>query len=102
YIITELVPSEKEFSEMHTRGLIAIKKASLKRKLVLEKESEAPQDEDAEVTEVRNIHLSKHQMVKLGVAVTEHSFREPVLKNFEEVKGEIDHVKEELKGVHAQ
>ncbi|PON83441.1 hypothetical protein TorRG33x02_207130 [Trema orientale] len=43
-IITEIEPSEEELSEMRTRGLIAIEKASLKRKLVLQKESEAPQD----------------------------------------------------------
>ncbi|PON64763.1 hypothetical protein PanWU01x14_122380 [Parasponia andersonii] len=58
-MITEIELSEKELSEMRTRGLIVVEKASLKRKLVLEKESEAPQDEDDKVSEVRNIHPSK-------------------------------------------
>ncbi|PON78589.1 hypothetical protein PanWU01x14_018470 [Parasponia andersonii] len=101
-VITEIKPSEEELSDIRTRDLIAIEKASLKRKLVFQKESEAPHDKDNEVIEVRNIHLSKCQKVKLGTTVMECDFREAMLKHFEDVKGEIDHVKEELQGVHAQ
>ncbi|PON73153.1 hypothetical protein PanWU01x14_059940 [Parasponia andersonii] len=58
-IITEIEPTEKELSEMCTRSLITIERASLKRKLVLEKESEAPQDKEDEVTKVKHIHPAK-------------------------------------------
>ncbi|POO01561.1 hypothetical protein TorRG33x02_023380 [Trema orientale] len=101
-VIIEIEPSEEELSEIRTRGLIAIEKASLKRKLILQKESEAPQDEDDEVIEVRTIHPSKCQKVKLGAAVMERSFHEAMLKHSEDVKGEMDQVKEELQGICAQ
>ncbi|PON84408.1 hypothetical protein TorRG33x02_197410 [Trema orientale] len=101
-IITKIEPIEEQLSEMRTRGLIAVEKASLKRKLVLQKESEAPQDEDDEVIKVRNIHPSKCQKVKLGATVTERGFCEAVLKYFKNVKGEMYQVKEELQGIRAQ
>ncbi|PON68188.1 hypothetical protein PanWU01x14_097480 [Parasponia andersonii] len=63
--------------------------AYLKRKLVIEKETEVCQEKDIDVIEVHNIHPSKRQKVKLGIVATECGFCEIVLQELEYIREEI-------------
>ncbi|PON37105.1 hypothetical protein PanWU01x14_323010 [Parasponia andersonii] len=77
--INEIEPTEEESNEIREKGLIASEKASLKRKLVVEEETEVHQKKDDDVIEVHSIHPSKRQKVKLGAVTMEHDFCEIVL-----------------------
>ncbi|PON91656.1 hypothetical protein TorRG33x02_124870 [Trema orientale] len=91
-IITEIKPTEGESNELREKGLIASEKASLKRKLVVEEETEICQEKDDDMIEVHNIHPSKCQKVKLGATATECGFYEIVLQKLEHIREEIARV----------